>query len=150
MSFPKGEERFREKFPDFAPLSIAGLLREMELFVSRLELRRTVFRSDHASNWLVLKGTLGADKARLLAQLRAAIAAPELAPLVRAWGAGALSMTAPPQVAPGTTRASRETKTCGLRLSAQRTCNQRLRPPNGGHRPNSQGQAAEMSAYSGR
>ena len=88
VSFPKGEERFRERFPDFAPLSIAGLLREMELFVSRLELRRTVFRSDHASNWLVLKGTLGADKARLLAQLRAAIAAPELAPLRPAWARG--------------------------------------------------------------
>ena len=88
VSFPKGEERFRERFPDFAPLSIAGLLREMELFVSRLELRRTVFRSDHASNWLALKGTLGADKARLLAQLRAAIAAPELAPLRPAWARG--------------------------------------------------------------
>ena len=88
VSFPKGEERFRERFPGFAPLSIAGLLCEMELFVSRLELRRTVFRSDHASNWLVLKGTLGADKARLLAQLRAAIAAPELAPLRPAWARG--------------------------------------------------------------
>ena len=34
------------------------------MFVSALELKRTVFRSDHASNWLVLKGTLGADKPR--------------------------------------------------------------------------------------
>lgn len=88
VSFPKGEERLREGFPDFAPLSVSGLLREMELFVSRLDLRRTVFRSDHASNWLVLKGTLGADKARLLAQLRAAIAAPEQAPLRPAWARG--------------------------------------------------------------
>ena len=46
--------------------------------------------------------------------------------------------------------ASRETKTCGLRLSAQRTYNQRLRPPTGGHRPNSQAPSAEMSAFSGR
>ena len=38
----------------------------MKHFLGALELRRTVFRSDHASNWLVLKGTLGADKARLL------------------------------------------------------------------------------------
>ena len=52
-------------------------MREMEAFVSALELKRTVFRSDHASNWLVLKGTLGADKPRLLQQLRAAIVAPE-------------------------------------------------------------------------
>ena len=65
-----------------------GLLREMEIFLSRLELKRTVFRSDHASNWLVLRGTLGADKPRLLEQLRAAIAAPEAAPLRPAWARG--------------------------------------------------------------
>jgi len=88
VSFPKGEGRLRERFPEFAPLDIAGLLREMETFVSALDLRRTVFRSDHASNWLVLKGTLGADKARLLEQLRAAIAAPEAAPLRPAWARG--------------------------------------------------------------
>jgi hypothetical protein len=47
-----------------------------------------VFRSDHASNWLVLKGTLGRDKERLLGQLRAAIAAPASAPLRPAWARG--------------------------------------------------------------
>ncbi|WP_018266810.1 radical SAM protein [Methylosinus sp. LW4] len=88
VSFPKGEARFRADFPDFAPLDVPGLLREMERFLSRLELRRTVFRSDHASNWLVLRGTLGADKPRLLEQLRAAIAAPEAAPLRPAWARG--------------------------------------------------------------
>ena len=88
VSFPRGEARFRAKFPDFEPLDVAGLLREMEAFLSRLELKRTVFRSDHASNWLVLRGALGADKARLLAQLRAAIAAPQEAPLRPAWARG--------------------------------------------------------------
>jgi radical SAM superfamily enzyme YgiQ (UPF0313 family) len=88
VSFPKGEARLRANFPEFAPLGIQALMREMELFVSTLDLRRTVFRSDHASNWLVLKGTLGADKARLLEQLRAAIAAPEQAPLRPAWARG--------------------------------------------------------------
>jgi radical SAM superfamily enzyme YgiQ (UPF0313 family) len=88
VSFPKGEARFRADFPDFAPLDVPGLLREMERFLSRLELKRTVFRSDHASNWLVLRGTLGADKPRLLEQLRAAIAAPEDAPLRPAWARG--------------------------------------------------------------
>ncbi|OAI23585.1 radical SAM protein [Methylosinus sp. R-45379] len=88
VSFPKGEARFRADFPDFAPLDVPGLLREMERFLSRLELKRTVFRSDHASNWLVLRGTLGADKPRLLEQLRAAIAAPEDAPLRPAWAPG--------------------------------------------------------------
>jgi hypothetical protein len=60
----------------------------MDLLLSRLELKRTIFRSDHASNWLVLKGTLGADKARLLEQLRAAISAPEAARLRPAWARG--------------------------------------------------------------
>lgn len=88
VSFPKGEERFRSAFPGWEPLSQRGLFEEMERFLSRLELKRTVFRSDHASNWLVLKGTLGADKARLLQQVRAAIESPEAARLRPAWARG--------------------------------------------------------------
>ena len=42
--------------------------------------------------------------------------------------------------------ASRETKTCALRLSAERTYNQRLRPPTGGHRPNSQAPSRQAQA----
>jgi radical SAM superfamily enzyme YgiQ (UPF0313 family) len=88
VSFPQGEERFRAAFPEWRPLGIAGLLAEMERFLAGLELRRTVFRSDHASNWLVLKGTLGADKDKLLEQVRAALAHPENAPLRPAWARG--------------------------------------------------------------
>lgn len=85
VSFPLGEGRFRADFPEWEPLSQRQLFEEMEIFLDRLDLRRTVFRSDHASNWLVLKGTLGADKPRLLAQVREAIAHPESAPLRPAW-----------------------------------------------------------------
>jgi radical SAM superfamily enzyme YgiQ (UPF0313 family) len=88
VSFPMGEARFRARFPDYAPLEIQGLIAEMERFISALELKRTVFRSDHASNWLVLKGNLSADKPRLLEQLRAALANPENAPLRPAWARG--------------------------------------------------------------
>ena len=88
VSFPKGEARFRENFPDWEPLDVPGLMQEMEHLVAALELKRTVFRSDHASNWLILRGTLGADKPRLLEELRAAIAAPEAAPLRPAWARG--------------------------------------------------------------
>jgi radical SAM superfamily enzyme YgiQ (UPF0313 family) len=88
VSFPQGEERLRGNFPGWEPLSILGLMQEMEALISQLELKRTVFRSDHASNWLILKGTLGADKARLLQELRAAIAAPEAARLRPAWARG--------------------------------------------------------------
>ena len=88
VSFPQGEARFRADFPEWTPLDQRGLFVEMARFLSQLELRRTVFRSDHASNWLVLKGTLGADKARLLAQVQAAIEAPQRAALRPAWARG--------------------------------------------------------------
>lgn len=88
VSFPQGEARFRAGFPGWEPLEQHGLFVEMERFLSQLELSRTVFRSDHASNILVLKGTLGADKARLLEQVRQAIATPEAAHLRPAWARG--------------------------------------------------------------
>ncbi len=88
VSFPKGEARFREGFAEWEPLDQPGLFHEMERFLSQLDLRRTVFRSDHASNWLVLKGTLGADKEKLLAQVRQAIAEPGGAHLRPAWARG--------------------------------------------------------------
>ena len=88
VSFPQGEQRFRADFPDWTPLDQAGLFREMERFIATLDLRRTVFRSDHASNWLVLKGVLGADKDRLLSQIRQAIAQPAEAHLRPAWARG--------------------------------------------------------------
>ena len=88
VSFPQGEQRFRADFSEWEPLDQHELFVEMEQFLSQLELKRTVFRSDHASNWLVLKGTLGADKERLLAQVRQAIAAPAQAHLRPSWARG--------------------------------------------------------------
>ena len=88
VSFPQSEARFRAGFPAWEPLEVRGLLAEMERFLAALDLRRTVFRSDHASNWLVLKGTLGAEKERLLAQVRAALADPAASSLRPAWARG--------------------------------------------------------------
>lgn len=88
VSFPQGEQRLRAGFPGWEALGQHELFVEMERFLSGLDLKRTVFRSDHASNWLVLKGTLGTDKERLLQQVRQAIATPEAAPLRPAWARG--------------------------------------------------------------
>lgn len=88
VSFPKGEARLRATFPDWEPLDVPGLLREMEQFIGRLALQRTVFRSDHASNWLVLRGNLPQDKEKMLACLRSALTTPETAPLRPAWARG--------------------------------------------------------------
>ena len=88
VSFPMGEARFRKGFPDWEPLNQHQLFVELERFIGTLELKRTVFRSDHASNWLALKGTLGADKSRLLGELRQAIEHPGAASLRPAWARG--------------------------------------------------------------
>lgn len=81
VSFPQGDARFRAGFADWQACDQRELFVEMESFMSALDLRRTVFRSDHVSNRLVLKGTLGAEKPRLLDEIRAAIAAPAAAKL---------------------------------------------------------------------
>ena len=88
VGFPQGEQRFRAAFPEWEPLDPYGLFVEMEQFLEALDLKRTVFRSDHASNWLVLKGVLGAEKERLLQRVRSAIEQPEAARLLPAWRRG--------------------------------------------------------------
>lgn len=70
LNFPCGEERFRRTFgPGYRPLSLLGHLEEMRLFLSLLQLERTVFRSDHVSNVLSLRGTLSRDGQKLIRQI---------------------------------------------------------------------------------
>jgi radical SAM superfamily enzyme YgiQ (UPF0313 family) len=89
VSFPAGEERYRAGFRgEFEPLDPAGLFREMLCLLENLELERTVFRSDHASNYLVLKGTLNRDRDRLLATLRSALERPGSVALRPEWMRG--------------------------------------------------------------
>jgi len=73
-----GMERYQEGWGDepFVALSQVELFQEMETFVEHLNLEKTIFRSDHASNYLVLKGVLGRDKQRLLSHVRKAIEDP--------------------------------------------------------------------------
>jgi len=43
-----------------------GLLREMKMFIENLEVEQCIFRSNHASNYLPLSGTLKKDKGKLI------------------------------------------------------------------------------------
>ena len=77
ISFPLGTTRYEEGFQgEFEPLTQTGLFREMKMLIEHLELENTIFRSDHASNYLVLKGVLGKDKNRLLETVANAISNP--------------------------------------------------------------------------
>jgi radical SAM superfamily enzyme YgiQ (UPF0313 family) len=89
VSFPLGMDRYQAGFDGaFEPLDPPGLFREMQLLLERLELESTIFRSDHASNYLVLKGTLNRDKQRLLATVSAALERPGAVPLRPEWARG--------------------------------------------------------------
>ncbi|GJM11124.1 MAG: radical SAM protein [Lysobacteraceae bacterium] len=89
VSFPQGEERYQKGFDgQFQALNQQQLFSEMEVLLSELQLDQTVFRSDHASNYLVLKGTLNRDKERLLNQVRVALQAPDHADLRPEWARG--------------------------------------------------------------
>jgi len=89
LSFPCGSDRYQQGFNgQFIALNQAQLFHEIGLFISLLELEKTVFRSDHASNYLVLKGTLGKDKTKLLQQIDSAIAHPDTTPLRQEWQRG--------------------------------------------------------------
>ncbi|MFT6974379.1 MAG: hypothetical protein ACJA0E_000367 [Bermanella sp.] len=51
-------------------------------------MKNTVFRSDHASNYLPLKGTLGQDKETMLAQIDQVLYQPGSIPLRQEWQRG--------------------------------------------------------------
>jgi radical SAM superfamily enzyme YgiQ (UPF0313 family) len=89
VSFPTGMERYQSGFQgQFVPLEQADLFREMYCLLETLELENTIFRSDHASNYLVLKGTLNKDKPRLLATVAAALERPDEVSLRPEWMRG--------------------------------------------------------------
>jgi len=86
LSYPHGMEHFKKKFKgEFDPCEIPDLLRELKTFISNTTLDHTTFRSDHASNYLILKGTLGREKDRMLKEIDGALDRPGSAGLRPEW-----------------------------------------------------------------
>jgi radical SAM superfamily enzyme YgiQ (UPF0313 family) len=89
LSFPYGVDHYKAKFNgEFLESNIVDLLIEQQLFIKNLELQASVFRSDHASNYLVLKGITNRDKPTILANLAKAINQPEYANFRQEWQRG--------------------------------------------------------------
>jgi radical SAM superfamily enzyme YgiQ (UPF0313 family) len=89
ISFPQGVERYQAAFQgEFTALDQPELFQEMRILLNELELEQTIFRSDHASNYLILKGTLGKDKQRLVKMVDTALSNPEAMPLRAEWQRG--------------------------------------------------------------
>ena len=69
-------------------MNTVELLNELRVFLNNTELDNVIFRSDHASNYLTLKGILSRDKERMLGQLRDTIYDPDKASLREEWQRG--------------------------------------------------------------
>ncbi len=89
LSYPRGCDHYKSKFKgNFEPHDTIGLINEMGYFIANLELDNTVFRSDHASNYLVLRGNLNRDKDMLLAKIGEVLTDPDNANLRPEWMRG--------------------------------------------------------------
>jgi radical SAM superfamily enzyme YgiQ (UPF0313 family) len=89
LSFSHGLEHFKKRFQgEFHQLNVYGLILEMKTFIEHLELDSTIFRSDHASNYLVLRGNLNRDKTELLKRIQMALEHPDTAGLREEWMRG--------------------------------------------------------------
>ena len=64
----------------FTLLSPAEVLKETELFLQHVDSEGTVFRMNHASNYLTLKGTLNQDRQALLDKVRSGLSGAALKP----------------------------------------------------------------------
>lgn len=82
---PLWEEAARGEVDELDPVELARELRE---FVAGLELDGSVFRSNHASNYLALAGTLPKDRERLLGALDRVLAQPARARFTPEWMRG--------------------------------------------------------------
>jgi len=70
---PLFEQAQRGEVDELSPIELA---RELHAFLAGLELEASIFRSNHASNYLALAGTLPKDRARLLESLERVLADP--------------------------------------------------------------------------
>ena len=79
---PLWDESERGEVDDLDPVELAG---ELRTFIADLDLKGSVFRSNHASNHLTLAGNLPRDKASLIAALDGVLKDPASAPFVPNW-----------------------------------------------------------------
>ncbi|MED6335598.1 MAG: radical SAM protein [Planctomycetota bacterium] len=82
---PLWDEARRGEVDELAPIELA---RELRTFLAALELEGTVFRSNHASNYLALAGSLPRDQDSLVAALDAVLANPDQDSFRPEWSRG--------------------------------------------------------------
>jgi len=79
---PLGDQDATGEFDHLTPLELAA---ELRTFIAGLELTASIFRSNHASNYLALAGTLPKDKVRMVEALDGVLNDPEHAAFRPEW-----------------------------------------------------------------
>ncbi|MFN0241819.1 MAG: radical SAM protein [Planctomycetota bacterium] len=82
---PLHEQAERGEVDELSPIELARELREL---LTSLQLDATIFRSNHASNYLALAGNLPKDQAAMVAALDRVLASPARAPFRSEWQRG--------------------------------------------------------------
>lgn len=82
---PLGDADKRGEVDELSPVELAAELRE---FLAHLDLKGTIFRSNHASNYLTLAGNFPRDKADMVEALDGVLSHPDKAPFRPKWVRG--------------------------------------------------------------
>lgn len=77
LMLPAGDSRIKKTFPEWEELTPIEALQELKVFVEEYKVNDTIFRSNHASNYLSIKGRLPQDGVKILKAIDKAIASPE-------------------------------------------------------------------------
>lgn len=89
LSFPYGIERYKKRFAgEYITMTVPDLLLELRTLIANTNLNGTIFRSDHASNYIVLKGILSRDKQKFVDKIDTALNFPGEVQLREEWQRG--------------------------------------------------------------
>jgi hypothetical protein len=83
LMIPPGTELFKQKTNgQFQEMDSMGILQELKFFMNKIDFHNhnanCIFRSNHASNYLPIKGILDRDKEKILSTLNYALTHPEI------------------------------------------------------------------------
>jgi len=74
LSLPFGLEHFKNRFNgDYQQQTIKELFEELKVFIEHTNVQNVIYRSDHVSNNLILKGVLSKDNEMIIRQIDEAI-----------------------------------------------------------------------------
>lgn len=83
VMFPLGEERLRKGFEgEYEPMDQQELMQELRLVVENLDVKDSIFRTNHASNYLPIGGNLPEDRESILKTINSVLENPA-SPLLR-------------------------------------------------------------------